>query len=497
MNDDSLMILPSEALLLGLCVGEYETIESYWRTDRIAQFAGILRDRLIPLHARPLVNSHEEGICSAEIPQDILWKRHIDVDYAVGWSPSDPDAAYHSFDSEKTNLRLTFTLQPEAVFIRHLLSELEPHIWVPYWMVANGFASHVDLTLAHAHVIDYGHSDDFVGPNGESGQKYVANGVDDYQYEHAPDVAQRIEELVRRTDVTTSFNLGREFGRLLALLGTWLEGLEWCAEGEFDDWIAGFEKKPIPESSREFYQNVTSDIQATIDDVLAAADAYWKDTPYLKPTLESLKNTPFDPEDTLWQTENYLKREFGRDITWPYERGETSVRERTDEAMGWFWFAFGQVMQAMKPDDELKRLENAAKVSPLSLQAFLNGSHDKIREVLKEAELWLEYRQSEAATSLVTDGTSLAVQRLCSRMWPEEFAKPKASVGDVLASKLRLSKGEEQRFASIGLTLHKSYRNPASHEEPDRSRREAKFVLCGLYAMLDLLETLRTPSDGE
>lgn len=90
IEDIPLNILPCEALLLGLCVGEYGAVDAQMRDDRMPQFVNNLRYRFIPLHLGPHVRANDQEVSELDAPADVLWMQHKHTGLRIGWSRSDP-----------------------------------------------------------------------------------------------------------------------------------------------------------------------------------------------------------------------------------------------------------------------------------------------------------------------------------------------------------------------------------------------------------------------
>jgi hypothetical protein len=217
-------------------------------------------------------------------------------------------------------------------------------------------------------------------------------------------------------------------------------------------------------------------VSESINELLAVTEVFPpQDIPFLADAVEFLRNLEF-----------HVDENFGRD---------------TDSAYMMFWIAFGQVMVAIRRDDEIERMRNSMRAIPRSF--FLSaGTAADMRRELVEAEGILEDRDNDVAARLVLKAVTQSVEELCKRMWPVDFADGRRSgddrstVGSVLGKRLRDrgpnfdSENIDDRFAQIAMTLHRCYRNPASHYFAfKRCRSEAKFVLSALNALVDLVES--------
>jgi|GEM_PF-3781743 len=497
-----IIVFPSDALFLGLCVGEYETqiqveIEDeakdvlHFVLDWEMHFMKILRTRFFPLYPDEVGTGrwNTESLSESEIPDDVKWKWRVTLHDFVGRSASIPDK-WNWGDLENDSKIGLASTHDRFLYIRTPEGKYQRRSWnpwseksLPYWLVSK-LVKYLGLTLCD--VIDFlpGGIDELsyeaafatycdyclgffeMGTDTEDQFESEEMFIEPIREETPSAVVDTIERIVSRNGCDEIFQIGRRFGQLLVLLPRLPESLE-------DHFVL----HPDGESFRAV-QVLPSKLQKNEQEGLRVREAIDE---IMSSSILKSERLPFD----------LVFNNLRRVVTGEYYNELDSRRfiSRTETMTMLLWVAFAQIFFAIKEKDDESRQQDAEKVTPRDWMR-VDVDIDTIRQQLKYTEYYLNLAKSDEEAPGFIGMASDAVEALCKRFWPEEFAYRDARLGKILSEKRQSNNQFENRFASIATTLYHSYRNRRSHEmESFRcTRREAKFVLSGLQAMLDLLE---------
>lgn len=161
------------------------------------------------------------------------------------------------------------------------------------------------------------------------------------------------------------------------------------------------------------------------------------------------------------------------------------------------WMAFGEVLGYFLDEDTEFRLGDAKAVESRSFKLQPADTPDRVLRRLTKSEATFDHSSAsfftpEEAISFLQP----SVEGLAKRIWPRDFKPPhfKANGGfwGLLQDKLRHGSSLEKRFASIAMSLHSRYRNPADHDidEFESSFEEARYYFAGLRALVTLWQRL-------
>jgi hypothetical protein len=156
-------------------------------------------------------------------------------------------------------------------------------------------------------------------------------------------------------------------------------------------------------------------------------------------------------------------------------------------------FAFGDLIgRSHVSDDETRRRDIASPV-PRMFRLSPTSTADRIRGSLELVEKWLASDDAhDALGPTIVASLGPSVEALARRNWPDDFTGHGANLSKTLHEHLRNGSDLEQRFASTGINLYKTYRNPTSHnfDSVSCSPVEALFFFNGVRTLLQHSDTI-------
>ena len=356
-----------------------------------------------------------------------------------------------------------------------------------------------------------------------------------YEEKDFEEIEHDFGDLMRHNECNETFDLGREFGRALAMCEDYAARLadlddrricELAREGKHPGWM------PSPEDVSRFVEKYYGGkTEAAIEpDVDAANDI---EESALQPALDFLLNDPDQLEvyatvlegvigSRLVQRSMYA-RQCLADCTLPvmvayhsstedcrlpdhypilvgasddciFKSQQFFATEHANRSRAMLWLAFGELLGFLRDVDSLAKTAEWTSAAPPSFRELFDASGDKVRDAICKAELILSTDASKSAAATAVGMVSNGIEALAKRIWPiqSRSQQSRSPWMEELTFKLRSGTEDEQRFASIAITLYKSYRKPVVHDldKFQCSASEARFFVSGMHTLLELSDRI-------
>jgi hypothetical protein len=328
-----------------------------------------------------------------------------------------------------------------------------------------------------------------------------------YEEKDFEEIEHDFGDLMRCNECNETFDLGREFGRALGICEDYAERLANLDEREI--WEAAREGKhpgwlPNPEDLlRAVEEHKRGKTEAAIEpDVDTANDI---EESALQPALDYLLfcnaleiyNTVLEGviASRLVQRSMYA-RQCLADCTLPvlvayhsstedchlpdhhpifigashdsiFKSQQYFATESANRSRAMLWLAFGELLGFLRDVDSLAKAAEWTSAAPPSFRELFDPSGDKVRDAICKAELILSTDTSKSAAATAVGMVSNGIEALAKRIWPIQSSRSQQSRSpwmEELMFKRNSGTEDEQRFASIAITLYKSYRNDNEHE---------------------------------
>lgn len=199
-------------------------------------------------------------------------------------------------------------------------------------------------------------------------------------------------------------------------------------------------------------------------------------TRYTRCLLESLRDIKFQyrcAPGELVSNEEALQSEMAYNIR--------ECRQR-------LWTAFGALVSTFsRSQDEFDRRQTDALL-PRAFAEVCKHDPKSIGSEIHRLAVLLEspHFAPQDAVRIMSAG----VEGLVARVWPLETNRENG-IGRTLRDKLHATQDLERRFAAIANSLWQQYRRPATHEVDFAcSFQEARYFLTGIWALADLAERI-------
>lgn len=514
-------VAPSEALLLGLCLGEYLLYQRVWEAPPRRYFIDVLLSRLHP-HVPSLRESRSQSIDSSQIPDDVVWPH---PDHKVfGWAVSVPGRLFHQFNDGKAEAQW-FDCTRRSLFdllIRQLGDSLSINRW-ERWFVAD------ELTAPKCFFELISRPEDTEWIRQRFGEESPAI------------VQERIERLIQWNECGHVFAVGRDFGKLVYVLDDF-ESFVWNVEEEKELFLGELrgekqielfdqaEKEACDEFERwlvnDFFEIWRQDLsEEQLKAIVvekrqeifsrhheqAADDAEaWKPNGEFRPVkradigaaVQSLLRSGLIRQcthaerllqDILNGTKSPIfdtSRESDLTLYWT---SRIRTISQVANARMVIWLAFGEVLGVLRDSDrDFEAADSAAAISR-TLQVLPSDSADEIHQRLLKVES--DFNNDRARPEEIVTLLAPTIEALAKRVWPRDFSESswRGELSAVLHGKLHSAAPLDVRFASIAITLHKAYRNMALHDLDSFrcSFEEARFFLAGVRTLVDLLRRMK------
>lgn len=431
---------PTESLLLGLCLGEYEAREK-------ALFSSILFDRLLPFFPSFACSVRNEDISEDEVSPDVRWAESFASGTSVGYSTKEPDCLY-TRQPDDTIVRSTYLPPKRRSLFDFVLESVLPYCAfrgteAEKWMHSGTLRSKILFEALQ-------------GP-----KLFLSR---EHGTERRSAIIRTVSELARTSGDIHLFDSGKSFGGLLAALDRFAADVSYDLIDPPDD-----------------EDQVTLDISAMLNDILASDLV--RDNHYAEAAMRTLMGMNFQRP--------IQRSEFDPD---GLEADHYHTLHLSNSAISYFWMAFGEVLGVLRDPDQEYADRDIASVNPRSL-AWESASSDRLRQRLDLAIRDLTDHADEVGRpEAVISGTYQIIEGLTKRVWPESWkSQPRTRCSAVLGSKLHsFAPDSERRFAGTAKNLQQTYRNIASHD-PDAfecSVAEAMYFVNGLRVLVDLWERI-------
>lgn len=156
-------------------------------------------------------------------------------------------------------------------------------------------------------------------------------------------------------------------------------------------------------------------------------------------------------------------------------------------------FVLGELIGRSHVADDETRQVNSARPVPREFRLSPTSTADRIRGSLELAEKWLTSDDAHNALGpTIVASLGPSVEALARRNWPDDFTGRRPDLSRILHEHLRNGSDLEQKFASTGMYLYKSYRNPTSHDfdSVSCSPLEALSFFNSVRVLLQLSDTI-------
>lgn len=441
----------TEAVMLGLCIGEYKTkLNSVGNS--YPPFIAILKSRFNP-HVPRFGDWQALPWANKVIPSDIAWE-----DGKHGYSKLHPKLLFQR-EGEKT-VAYRFDL-PRRSFLDLLVFCLQKCLKIGAF----------DRVVHNAH--DGSDTDDPAA------------------------IEQTATALVHKNQVTGLFEIGHHFGKLLGTIEVF-EKYASEVTNPFNEPYVVIPADPGPrrpgESELAFLYRqsersspcISNEIppprsaeivpfaKQLLDEPLIAVRCH-----YAKTILEQVENLHFAIED------------YGPD---PMYSTMESAFSQSGTAMNHCMLALGNVLGVLHDADAEFNDRNADAPMPREFRLAPSDTADDALEQIMRVERELSINPNWDPKDTI-HRLAVTIESIARKLWPNAFstrADPSVTwlFGDIIKSEE--STATERRFASIGRTLMASYRNPVSHDfvSVKISLNEARFFLSAVRALVDLWQQI-------
>lgn len=465
------IISPSEAFLIGRCVGEYREA----RHDN--EFADILS--FIVKYIQPVVpyfpKVDECEVSRDDVPLDIEW--FTGENEEIGYSVTDPPAIYRR--QEHRVVRTEYTRSRNSL-VDLLLNLLEP------FAERSGFMQSM-----------YPRRDDDLRNEAHVPVQYVSEGMekcaelmferDGWDHEQLaqaisywytpqrPDdensVARIIEALIAdpQNQHSEPYQIGIAFGRAFAAIERLIVS---CLKGYFiNPWSI--------DQVRQYYRGgAMTWAPGTFDQYSQTLHALLEHCGTKIPPLAQVTLTH---ECDLTASRGDLERLSDGSPT-----HDVAIVLERKAALS---FATGCTIGPLSGSDSEAYCRDVRSGSPRIIKLSPHSGPERLRGQVLAIEQMLHPRFG------VSYQPEHLVEGLTKELWPEDFSPGahRSGIRNVLHRHRNAATEAESRFAQIALTLYGVYRNSAEHE-PHRfscSWPEAHFFLAGLRTLLDLSDRIK------
>jgi len=337
-------------------------------------------------------------------------------------------------------------------------------------------------------------------------------------------IVSSLGDLMRFNECNETFEVGREFGRVVGICEDYAARLT-----RLEKWtvrVAALERKhPFdPEvddgtyptvqwnaSKKQFETVFDPDVDA-VDDI---EESEWQPAldwilcrEHLEVYTTTLQGVIVSPmvkrsmyarqclaycsmPEMVWSPQDYV-----------FRSNQRNAIQHANRSRAMLWLAFGELIGFLRDADSLARSAEWTSAAPRSLRELFDASGGKVRNAIREAELALSADTSEDTAARAVEMVANCIEALAKRICSIQSSRSQQTQNTLmqeLMSKQRSGTEDEQRFASIAITLYKSYRNPVVHEYEkfQCSVTEARFFVLGMRTLLDLSDRISATGKGD
>lgn len=453
-------VFPFDALLLGLCWGEYEN-HDLADDCSMGGFYGFLTRRLSLFAPSFRVNSRV-SVTESQVGAETVWLRvKPESSWELGVAQKYPCTLLIRWNSEPEIRAVTVDLGRSSFFdllIDYLGGAMRLEVESQFSCV---LAGHPDVASNWSVLVDAFRD-----------HKPIVAEIIECRSDDLPRLKNRIRDLIASNECQPYFDLGCSFGELAAGFDHDIRYFFLFRDALTDD------DEPSTVSGTSAWS-----IERLLKNRLVAS----------QPAARALLQTAID-----WMPE--------------FEGGgrDDDVINGTDvtmmEAMRWLsqtqhavWLAFSQLARVVNDADLLPRTRDAASHVPRTFRTIGPAGTDAIRRDVMRAEGLLSAATVDELTPAeVVRQFAGAIETLVRRTWPDDFegaGNRPDSLCSVLHAKLQTEARDStaRRFASVALTLHTNYRNPSIHrvDEFRCSIQEARMFVAGIRALIEISDEIR------
>lgn len=468
MTGNLFFVAPSEAMLIGLCLGEYLRRRT---TEPRLSFLDVINSRLQPFMADSF-HVLVKRIETAEIPNDIQWFPISGV--SLGRSNLHPRIFYGIDACGAYKKRIDFRKSFATLLVCHLSPHLGMSKWLREFIGGVSETSFDEAAIAQALFVALANASQ------DADELDVGQGGNDNPRE----IEDAIRALIQYNEVQQLCLVGEMFGVLIAAVTRYESG---------DNFL------PVIEIMHSLRHLLSCDYVERTDVAKNAINSVFKifkeEITSLIPILEVMnplaelieKNRSVGCEvaDQLSErVADFLDDETIAHAKDVQLRRRDAVLPTLKNAVPAIWVAFGEILGMIRESDQVTRDQDEASDEPRS-RIERNDTPDRIRTWLADYEAELSQPKSTTPEKVVI-GLKDSIEALTKRLWKKEVAQVK-SLQQFLADRMRRGSVSEMRFAKVAFTLHGMYRNTGTHEQDSFkcSIHEAWFFVSGIRVLLD------------
>ena len=469
-------VSPTESLLIGLCLGGYLQRKEYG-VD--VHFLDVVESWLKPFV--PAFNKTRRfAITAEEIPEDVELSGESDDSH--GRSPTHPNMIFGIgpagafcvvFDCDRKSLLDLLNAFLGKHIVRAPIDGLLypavekrglPQVWMEVQATIREACEKGDITVV----------------TGRCGE------------ENGEAIAHRLEELIQFNECGDTFSVGRGFGRAVTMFEDFAERLTRLEQSHVLglDRCDGLEAGIGPEDLG--FDIEDSECQSELDVILHRAELAVYPTILQDLVVSSLVKRSMYAERCLADCSlPPLAWSWQNDV---FETNHDAAIQHVNRSRMKLWLAFGELLGFLRDADSLARSAEWTSAAPRSFRELFDASGDKVRNAIRDAELVLSTDTSENVAAKTVGMLANGIEALAKRIWSIQSSSSQQTqtLMQELMSKRQSGSEDEQRFASIAITLYKSYRNPVVHEfdKFQCSVNEARFFVLGMRTLLELSDRI-------
>jgi hypothetical protein len=471
MTTDLFFVAPSEAMLLGLCLGEYLQMRTTHDSLSFTQVKDVRITQFVP----HLSNYRRRSISHGDIPDDLEDIESPMQGIFRGRRSAEPNTFY-GVDAEGAYRR---TVVFKKNFEWLLTVYLGPHVGYPDW---------------YRPILKKMARDN---PDGLTIESELAAGnarltLDSGSFYGQLDEPLRIEEAVVRlidfNEMRRFFDLGRYFGTMNAGIQQYESANDRkSSQDSFAAIIKGYSQlAEAPEVKR--CSVAYSAIESLWHRLWAELNVW---TALFMARNDSSEGIPIFGELSNEQ------REQLRDASRQRDAGQVKTKSDLQMYRHILWVAFGEVLGSIRDLDQSAKEHDSESIAPRTFGVGRNDTPDRIRKWLGDAERELAYGVGDIGTpEKVVISLKDSIEALAKRLWKTEFDsqyRGASGLPSLLVTKARTGQSpQERRFGQVALSLYYGYRNEATHEQDSFSCTisEARHFISGIRVLLDLFHEI-------
>jgi hypothetical protein len=465
-------ISPSEAVLIGCCMGEYLEARQDNEYANVLQFFWKWLSPVVP----NFETSTTTPITEDELPQGLEWQKSDRGFLAL-------DAGDGTVFYEKCASGITCTrCERTRSSLLNLLADLvDPFVTKSFNDNAR-FPSHENLARARQgednlrgvmkYLSEHGEDDPF------EADIFMAHVASTIQTPNSPDdtaaVLETINRLISENAIEDYFLIGRLFGKTSATLERWEQSL-------YSDPFFCY----LPEAE---YRNEKRMWSYRKDQVLT--DEYHAN-------VKSLLGARLVQECS--HAVSVLRVESNRAVSTEYDEPNPVGLLRAGlcfaEARAAIWFALGNLLGTLRGVDNAARERDLRSLTPRPYMLSSRASAEQIAGLIRMVdETFSDPGDKNLQPEYLVNCLANAIEGLTKRLWPKEFDQDsrKGELRNVLQAHCATGSEAERRFSRLALTLYDVYRKPVSHGLGvfRCTWEEARFFHAGIRTLHKLSEEI-------